>query len=96
MRRIFLIFFSNSLGQQIGGNLLAYVTSAFALQPLIPVTQVVSQLVAGVIKLPVAKILDIWGRPQGFILYLVIAVMGKFALLATRSKTFSAYSLFQA
>lgn len=75
--RIFLIFFINSFGQQISGALLAYVTSDFAEHSLIPVTQVVSQLVAGVIKLPVAKLMDVWGRPQGFVLMLFCAVIGR-------------------
>ena len=66
----------NSLGQQVSGALLAYVTSDFQQHSLIPVTNVVSQLVASVIKLPVAKLMDIWGRPQGFVLMLFCAVMG--------------------
>ena len=67
----------NSFGQQISGSLIAYVTSDFYQHSLIPVTGVVSQLVAGVIKLPVAKLMDVWGRPQGFCVMLFCAVVGK-------------------
>ena len=49
----------NSLQQQISSNLLPYVTSAFNDHPLTATTNVVSSLVAGVIKLPVAKCMDI-------------------------------------
>lgn len=74
--RIFLIFFSNSLGQQTSNNVLRYVTSSFDLLSLTATTGIVSQLVAGVIKLPVAKLMDVWGRPQGYLLMLLCAVIG--------------------
>ena len=76
-RRIFLIFFVNSLQQQISNNLVAYVTSAFLEHPLTATTSVVSGLVAGVIKLPVAKLMDVFGRPQGFVLMVSCAVIGE-------------------
>ncbi|KAK3706078.1 hypothetical protein LTR37_012905 [Vermiconidia calcicola] len=82
---IFIIFFVNSFQQQISGNLLAYVTSAFLQHPLLATTNVVSQLVAGVIKLPVAKLMDIFGRPQGFVLMLSCAVIGLIMMASTGS-----------
>lgn len=76
MARIFLIFFVNSFGQQISNNLLPFVTSAFYQHSLTATTNVVSGLVSGVIKLPVAKLMDVWGRPQGYCLMLFCAVLG--------------------
>jgi hypothetical protein len=42
---------------------------------------VVSSIVGGLAKLPLAKILDTWGRPQGLTLMLVFWVLG-FVLMA--------------
>lgn len=67
----------NSLQQQISNNLVAYVTSAFSKAGLTATISIVSTLVAGVIKLPVAKLMDVWGRPQGFVFMLVCAVIGR-------------------
>jgi fucose permease len=75
--RIFLIFFVNSLQEQISGNLLPYVTSAFQEHSLTATTIVLYTLIAGVIKLPIAKVMDVWGRPQGFVFMLFCAVIGK-------------------
>lgn len=80
MARIFLIFFVNSFQQQISSNLLPYVTSAFEEHPLTATTNVVSTLVAGVIKLPVAKLMDVFGRLQGFVLMVSCAVIGRLSL----------------
>lgn len=76
LARIFLIFFVNSLQQQISNNLLQYVVSTFEGQGLAATTGVVSSLVSGIIKLPTAKLMDIWGRPQGYVFMLFNAVMG--------------------
>lgn len=75
--RIFLIYFTNSMLQQIAGNNDQYVTSDFAALQLTSITGTVSTIISGVIQLPVAKLMEIWGRPQGFILMLVLLVIGK-------------------
>ena len=74
---IFLVFFVNSLQQQITGNLTPYVTSAFAKHALIPVMGIVSSLVSGITKLPLAKLLDVWGRTQGFILVVFLTTISQ-------------------
>lgn len=43
---------------------------------LTAITGTVSTIVSGVIQLPLAKLMEIWGRPQGFILMLVILTIG--------------------
>lgn len=72
-----MIFFVNSLQIGISGRLIPFVTSDFNQHALLSTTSVVSSLVAGVIKLPVAKLMDIFGRLQGFVLMVVCAVIGK-------------------
>ena len=74
---IFIIYFVNSFQQQVSGNLLAYVTSDFGQHALLSTTGVVSSVVGGVLKLPLARFLDVVGRPQGFALMVFVTTMGK-------------------
>jgi hypothetical protein len=78
---IFLVFFVNSLQQQIGGNLTAYVTSEFEAHPLLATTSVMSSIIGAVAKLPIAKIIDIWGRTEGYILMVIFSTVGTFWLV---------------
>lgn len=49
---------------------------------LTAITGTVSTIVSGVIQLPLAKLMEIWGRPQGFILMLIILTLGERAIYA--------------
>ncbi len=62
--------------QQIQNNLSFYVTSSFALLPLTGTTSIVSSIVGGVFKLPIAKFIDITGRPEGFAIMTGFATIG--------------------
>ncbi|KAI2630588.1 MFS general substrate transporter [Xylaria nigripes] len=73
---IFLCSFTNSLQWQIIFNLIPYVVSEFSSHSLIPTINIVSTVLSGVLKLPVAKIIDSWGRPQGFASMTLIAAVG--------------------
>ncbi|KFX95926.1 hypothetical protein O988_05553 [Pseudogymnoascus sp. VKM F-3808] len=53
-----------------------FVTSAFAAHSLTATTSVVSSVIAGVTSLGVAKVMDIWGRPQAFTVMLVLMEIG--------------------
>ncbi|KAK5086602.1 hypothetical protein LTR05_003770 [Lithohypha guttulata] len=65
---IWLVYFCQGIITGITGALVPYVTSAFAEHSLIPTTGILSQVIGGVTNLGVAKILDIFGRPHGFLL----------------------------
>ncbi|KAK3307754.1 siderophore iron transporter mirB [Chaetomium strumarium] len=73
---IFLNFFVNSLQQQTTSNLLPYVVSDFSAHSLIPAIGITSFILSGVLKLPVAKMIDAWGRPQGFAVMTALATLG--------------------
>ncbi|KAG9599284.1 MFS general substrate transporter, partial [Aureobasidium melanogenum] len=45
------------------------------------ITGIISSLISGLWKLPYAKILDVWGRPQGFALMVASTVLG-FVMMA--------------
>ncbi|EPE34450.1 MFS general substrate transporter [Glarea lozoyensis ATCC 20868] len=73
---IWLVYFVQGIVTGVSGALLPYVTSDFAAHSLIPTTGVVSQVVGGVTNLCIAKVLDIFGRPHGFILCAFLATIG--------------------
>jgi MFS family permease len=73
---IWLVYFTQGLISGISGALLPYVTSDFALHSLTPTTSVISSVVGGVSNLSIAKFLDIFGRPQGFLLSAFLATIG--------------------
>lgn len=63
---IWVIFFVYSMQSQVIYSLNPYVTSAFQSHSLTPTVTIFSSIIGGVGKLTLAKILDVWGRPQGF------------------------------
>ncbi|KAI0526219.1 putative MFS siderophore transporter [Xylaria bambusicola] len=73
---IFLCSFANALQWQVIFNLMPYVVSEFSSHSLIPTIGIVSNVLSGVLKLPVAKIIDSWGRPQGFASMTLLAALG--------------------
>lgn len=73
---IWLTYFIQGLVTGVSGAILPYVTSAFAQHSLTPVTGILSAVIGGVTNLSIAKVLDIFGRPQGYLLCIVLAVIG--------------------
>lgn len=74
--RIYLVSFVDMLLQSVQSELVPYVTSAFGKHGLLSTTSVVSTIVGGVSKLTIAKIIDIWGRAQGFAVMLMLIIIG--------------------
>jgi MFS family permease len=73
---IWLVYFVQGLVTGVSGALLPYITSAFAEHSLTPTTGVLSAVIGGVTNLSIGKALDIFGRPQGFLICIVLAVIG--------------------
>lgn len=79
----------------MSGGLVAYVTSSFAQHGLTATTSVMANLIGGLSKIPLAKILDIWGRPQGFVLMLACLVIGLIMMAACQNvETYAAAQVF--
>ena len=74
---MFVIFFVNSLQQQTTSSLNPYVYSAFTDHSLIATTNVLTSIIGGVSKLPIAKLIDIWGRPEGFSVMVGLCTLGR-------------------
>ena len=57
-------------------NLNPYVTSAFSQHALLSTTGIVASILGGSSSLAIAKIIDIWGRFEGFLVMLLLVVLG--------------------
>ncbi|RYP02156.1 hypothetical protein DL764_005951 [Monosporascus ibericus] len=73
---IFLCSFANALQWQVMSNLMPYVVSEFSSHSLIPTIGIVASIMSGVLKLPIAKMIDSWGRPQGLAFMIALATAG--------------------
>ncbi|KAJ4132833.1 hypothetical protein NW754_015647 [Fusarium falciforme] len=73
---VWLVAFVDSLLQAVQSNLVPYVTSAFAQHGLIATTSIVATILGGVCALPIAKVIDIWGRVWGFGSMVFLIVVG--------------------
>ncbi|KKY22641.1 putative siderophore iron transporter [Phaeomoniella chlamydospora] len=92
---ILLIYFVDSLQQQTTNQLTPYVYSDFQLHSLIPVTGILSSIIGALVKLPLAKILDVWGRPLGFTLMVACCTLGLIMMAACKNvETYCAAQVF--
>lgn len=73
---LYLVTFVDMLLQSVQTNLVPYVTSAFSQHGLLATTSIVASVLGGVLKLSIAKIIDIWGRCEGFLAMLLLIVVG--------------------
>lgn len=92
---IWVIYFVDSMQQGTTGLLTSYVTSDFALHSLTPTVGILSSIIGGVSKLTLAKILDVWGRPQGYLISITLATLGMAMMAGTKSvEMFAAAQVF--
>jgi hypothetical protein len=81
--------------QGMTGQLTPYVTSSFQLHSLTAATSIVSSIIGGLTKLPLAKVIDVWGRPQGFMLMTVCLTLGLVMMAGCNGvKTYAAAQVF--
>lgn len=88
---IWFIYFVDAAGRGVDEALAPFVTSAFKEHALTPTVEVLACVLDGVVKLTLAKILDIFGRPQGLLLSIVFTTLGLVVMAACNSvSTFAA------
>ncbi|KAF5000604.1 hypothetical protein FGRMN_1636 [Fusarium graminum] len=73
---LYLVNFVDTLLQTIHASLVLYVTSSFSQHGLLDITSVFESIIAGISKLAIAKIIDIRGRNEGFLLMILIIIIG--------------------
>lgn len=65
-----------ALQSSVGFNTLFYAYSTFQSAPQVTTASILSSIIGGVLKLPIAKLLNIWGRAEGFLFFLVVYIVG--------------------
>lgn len=74
--RIWVCFFMLALQSAIGTNVMPIAYSSFQTAPQISTANILASIIGGVLKLPIAKLLNVWGRAEGFFVFVVIYVVG--------------------
>lgn len=92
---IWVIYFVDTMQQGATGTLTPWVTSAFEEHSLTPTVNVMSSIIGGVFKLTLAKILDIFGRPQGYLISIIFTTLGLVMMAACNTvETYAAAQVF--
>ncbi|KAF4467809.1 siderophore iron transporter [Fusarium albosuccineum] len=88
---VFVLGFSNNIFRV----LTPYVVSDFRRHALTATTDVVANIASGIIRLPYAKLLDVWGRPHCLSLMVTLTVVGAVMMAACDSvETYCAAQVF--
>ena len=80
-----MLYLTNAFQSSITGNLTPYVTSEFEEHSLLTVINIVSNSMAAAVYIPMAKLLDVWGRAQGFCVMVGFATLGLVLMAASHS-----------
>lgn len=92
---MWLLYFLDAMENGTYYLLTPYVTSAFQAHSLTAATSIMASLIGGIFKLPLAKIIDVWGRPQGFILMVACMTLGMIMMaLCQNVTTYAAAEVF--
>ncbi|CAD6565954.1 MAG: hypothetical protein ASARMPREDX12_003626 [Alectoria sarmentosa] len=92
---IFLVAFCTSLEGQTTTNLTVFATSAFKEHSLVATVYVVQGVVNAVIKPPMAKIADVFGRLEAFSISVFLYVIGYVQMAGSNNvKTFASAQIF--
>ena len=94
---IWITYFVESM---LGGTSTAldpYVTSTFGRHSLIPTVGILSSVIGGVSNFTIAKILDVFGRPQGYLFCICLATVGLIMMAACNNiEAYAAAQVFYA
>ncbi|KAH6896821.1 major facilitator superfamily domain-containing protein [Thelonectria olida] len=82
---MFLLYFVNAFQSTILGNLAPFVTSEWESHSLLNVIYIVSSAMTAAMFIPLAKILDLWGRAEGFACMTLFATLGLIMMATCRS-----------
>ncbi|KAK3900397.1 general substrate transporter [Staphylotrichum tortipilum] len=92
---IWLLYLVNAFQSAILGSLLPYVTSDFESHSLLNVIYVVANAISAACFIPLSKILDLWGRAEGFLIMASFATLGLILMAACENlATFCAAYVF--
>ncbi|KAM0155394.1 hypothetical protein ACHAPC_005108 [Botrytis cinerea] len=94
---VFLISFTTSLESQVVMSLSVFATSSFNNHSLISTVLVVQSVVMAVIKAPMAKTADVFGRLEAFTISIILAIIGGATMAISNDvQTYAAAQIFYA
>ncbi|KAK5132397.1 Siderochrome iron transporter 2 [Meristemomyces frigidus] len=73
---IWLCFFMLAFQSSIQGYATVAAYSSFATAPAITTASILASIIGGVLKLPIAKTLNLWGRAEGFLVFVGVYLLG--------------------
>lgn len=74
--RIFIAYFVIAFQSGICSPLTTYAYADFQASNLVSVSSVMASIIGGVLRLPIAKVLDIWGRAEGLMVMIFVQTLG--------------------
>ncbi|KAJ9138717.1 Major facilitator superfamily domain, general substrate transporter [Pleurostoma richardsiae] len=80
---IWVCYFMLALGQSIGSNVNYYAYADFSAAPQISTAYILATIIGGVLKLPIAKTLNLWGRAEGFLVFVAIFIIGTIVIASS-------------
>ncbi|CAG8041732.1 unnamed protein product [Penicillium olsonii] len=92
---IWFLYFVNAMQQSINYSLLGFVTSDFESHSLLNVIYIVADAMTAAVYIPTAKVMDVWGRAEGFLVMTIFATLGLVLMAACHNlPTFCAAYVF--
>ena len=80
---IWVCFFMLALQQSTTLQLNAAAYADFVSAPQIVVANILATIIGGVLKLPIAKLINIWGRAEGFFIFVCVYILGMIILASS-------------
>ena len=85
--RMWTLYLVNAFQASILTNLVPFATSDWESHSLLTVIYIVSNAMTAAVYIPLAKMLDLWGRAEGFVLMVAFATLGIIMMAAGNSLT---------
>ncbi|KAE8151355.1 major facilitator superfamily domain-containing protein [Aspergillus avenaceus] len=82
---VWLGFFILALQSAVSTNVIHNAFASFKQAPAVSTSSIVASIISGVIRLPAAKLLNTWGRPEGLLLFEGVYLIGLIILATCNS-----------
>lgn len=82
---IWILFLTNGFRGSILASLVPYVTSDFQSHSLLTVIEIVAGAMVSAVYIPMAKLLDVWGRAEGFALMVAFTTLGMILMAVSQN-----------
>lgn len=72
---MWLLYFVNSMQSNVLSSLMPFITSDFSAHSLLNTVDVVAGAMSSAVYIPLAKLMDVWGRAEGFMFMTVLSTL---------------------